>query len=234
MNGCCFYWLGNGPAIKTARGLSLFLGYRRAKLRPSGSRGILPAGALLILTADRPAEWIEQQDGQTLNQREIYGKHVKASYELPADDTHADAHWHAERILNEAINLAGTFPQGPVHINVPLREPLYPKAGESPKPETQIKLIRQWNPQAVLSPEQWVEIREIWEDSPRKLIVAGQHPYHPELIEVLRQIQTELGIAVVGDIITNLHSLPDACRYADAFLMRTDEKAGGKASGLIY
>ena len=32
---------------------------------------------LLVLTADRPPEWIHQYDGQTIFQTEIYGKHVK-------------------------------------------------------------------------------------------------------------------------------------------------------------
>src|SRR5688572_24897224 len=32
---------------------------------------------LIIMTADRPAEWIGQHDGQTIHQVEIFGKHVK-------------------------------------------------------------------------------------------------------------------------------------------------------------
>ena len=32
---------------------------------------------LLVLTADRPPEWVDQWDGQTIFQEEVYGKHVK-------------------------------------------------------------------------------------------------------------------------------------------------------------
>ena len=38
---------------------------------------------LIVITADRPPEWIDQLDGQTIRQREIYGRHIKGSFELP-------------------------------------------------------------------------------------------------------------------------------------------------------
>ncbi len=177
---------------------------------------------LLVLTADRPPEWIEQQDGQTLNQREVYGKHVKASYQLPTDYVHPDAAWQAERIINEAINLASQYPKGPVHINVPLREPLYPAPDEAVT-FGPVRIIEQLPAQRILSPDQWVTLREMWEDSDRRLIVVGQHGYSEELLTVLRQMQAEMQIPVVGDVISNVHPLPDACRYADALLMRQDE-----------
>lgn len=78
---------------------------------------------LLILTADRPPELVGNQDGQTIFQQEIYGRHVKASYQLPDTYTaHTKDHIHA---LKAALHNA-VFPDaGPVHVNVPLREPLY-------------------------------------------------------------------------------------------------------------
>ena len=81
---------------------------------------------LLVLTADRPPEWIDQLDGQTIRQNNIYGKHVKESYTLPVDLSHKDAIWHVGRIVSEAINLSKTYPFAPVHINAPFREPFYP------------------------------------------------------------------------------------------------------------
>ena len=46
---------------------------------------------LLVLTADRPKEWIDQWDGQTIRQTNLYGNHVKKSYELPEDYSHPDS-----------------------------------------------------------------------------------------------------------------------------------------------
>jgi len=85
---------------------------------------------LLIFTADRPKEWIDQYDGQTIRQENIFGVHVKKSFSLPEDYQHTDAVWYIHRTINEAINLASEYPKGPVHVNIPLREPLYPTKGE--------------------------------------------------------------------------------------------------------
>ncbi|MEZ4903380.1 MAG: thiamine pyrophosphate-binding protein [Spirosomataceae bacterium] len=133
------------PAIKTkvipdervagfiALGMAQYSGQTVALVCTSGSAAYNLAPAvveaffqevpLLIFTADRPKEWIHQQDGQTIYQNELYGKHVKKSYELPADYTHPDTDWYIQRVLNEAINLAQSATKGPVHINVPIREP---------------------------------------------------------------------------------------------------------------
>ncbi|MDO1447660.1 2-succinyl-5-enolpyruvyl-6-hydroxy-3-cyclohexene-1-carboxylic-acid synthase [Rhodocytophaga aerolata] len=175
---------------------------------------------LLVLTADRPSEWIEQQDGQTIRQREVYGKHVKASFELPVAFTHPDAEWHTYRIINEALTIAQTYPFGPVHINVPLREPLYPSAGEEVVFDKTVRIIQPFKPEQILTVDQWIQIREQWEDADRKLIVAGQYPYQAPLAHVLKQLQTELEVPIIADIISNLHTLPDVIRYQDMLLMQ--------------
>ena len=94
---------------------------------------------LIILTADRPGEWIDQADGQTIRQREIYRNYIKQSFELPTETILISDLWHFNRSVNEAMNTALLEPQGPVHLNIPLREPLYtPLPGVSPE----LRLIR--------------------------------------------------------------------------------------------
>ncbi|MBC8082789.1 MAG: 2-succinyl-5-enolpyruvyl-6-hydroxy-3-cyclohexene-1-carboxylic-acid synthase, partial [Hymenobacter sp.] len=95
---------------------------------------------LVIFTADRPPEWIDQLDGQTVRQHNLYGAHAKGAFEFPVDTSHADAKWHSARLINEAINLAQAAPAGPVQVNVPLREPFYPKAGEEIRYEQDVKI----------------------------------------------------------------------------------------------
>src|SRR6478609_1493072 len=43
---------------------------------------------MIVFTADRPSEWIDQLDGQTIRQKNIYGQHVKKSFDLPQDHDH--------------------------------------------------------------------------------------------------------------------------------------------------
>src|SRR5690606_12542323 len=86
---------------------------------------------LLVLTADRPPEWIDQLDGQTIRQEQVYGQHIKRSFSFPVVLEHPDAVWHTERMVSEALNESVAFPAGPVHINVPLRDPFYPTQDEA-------------------------------------------------------------------------------------------------------
>ncbi|MBJ6111339.1 2-succinyl-5-enolpyruvyl-6-hydroxy-3-cyclohexene-1-carboxylic-acid synthase [Hymenobacter sp. BT523] len=195
------------------------LGIAQATRRPvvlvctSGSAGLnyAPAVAeaffqqvpLLVLTADRPPEWIDQLDGQTIRQQNLYGRHAKGAFEWPVDTAHADAKWHAERLVNEAINLAGTYPAGPVQVNVPLREPFYPKAGEEAHYEQDVKIIRDTDYSTLNTGPLPGLLHEILAAG-RVLIVAGQHPVDAKLEAALRRLAAAHGIPVVADVIANV------------------------------
>ena len=80
---------------------------------------------LLVISADRPSEWIDQDDSQTIQQQGALCNFVKKSFQLPTAITCNEDRWYTNRLVNEAINLSQHGRKGPVHINVPLREPLY-------------------------------------------------------------------------------------------------------------
>lgn len=178
---------------------------------------------LLVLTADRPQEWIDQQDGQAIRQNEIFGKHVKASYQFPSDFVHADSVWMAERIINEAINLAQTFPFGPVHINIPIREPFYPTQEETVKYDKNLKIIEQLKTEKIVPKTKWQEILSTWEKYERKLIVVGQDYLQPQLLKHLQNLVSDFHIPIVGDLISNTHTLKQSIRFQDIFLMNSDQ-----------
>ncbi|MEL6557705.1 MAG: 2-succinyl-5-enolpyruvyl-6-hydroxy-3-cyclohexene-1-carboxylic-acid synthase [Bacteroidota bacterium] len=175
---------------------------------------------LIILTADRPKEWVGQQDGQTIQQFEIYNKHVKHSYELPADYAHDDSYWHINRIMNEAINLSEQEPKGPVHVNVPFREPFYLNSDELPAFSEKIRVIKTY--QADSGAELEYYSRKI-ADFSKVLVVPGQVPYNPELIQALEKFREKTNCTVIADIISNLHELPESIRHHDLFI---DHKKG--------
>ncbi|MCE7039318.1 2-succinyl-5-enolpyruvyl-6-hydroxy-3-cyclohexene-1-carboxylic-acid synthase [Dyadobacter sp. CY312] len=159
---------------------------------------------LLVLTADRPKEWTHQFDGQTIYQTEIYGKHVKKFFEFPSDYAHSDAIWAINRISNEAVNLAGNLPFGPVHINVPIREPFYPLDTDSLLAPTNLRITVQTVPEPALTIDDWNVLLDEWDDSGRILIVGGQHQRCEKLNHALSKITEELDVPVVADSIANL------------------------------
>lgn len=79
---------------------------------------------LLVITADRPHELREVGAPQAINQQNLYGEHVKWSVDFPIPDGAKQTLPFIERHLARAINIAITAPMGPVHVNVPFREPL--------------------------------------------------------------------------------------------------------------
>lgn len=179
---------------------------------------------LLVFTADRPAEWIAQQDGQTIYQTDLFGKHVKKSYNVPQQYDHADDRWAIDRIVNEAINLAHAEPAGPVHINVPLREPLYPAAGESIVFSDALRIVHETHVPTTLTDDIKIALLKEWTRYHRILLVGGQQRLDETLRTSLQSFSQQHSIPVIGDVISNLHALDNTVRRVDLFLGQAPEK----------
>lgn len=80
---------------------------------------------LLVITADRPEEWVDQGEGQAIRQHGVLALHMKRSVQLPRITSDELARWHCGRLINEAIDETLLPVPGPVHVNVPFAEPLY-------------------------------------------------------------------------------------------------------------
>ena len=81
---------------------------------------------LVVLTADRPAELRDRGAPQTIDQDHLYGRMAKWFAELPLFDGDAATAAHVRSIAGRAVATAIAGPAGPVHLNVPFREPLLP------------------------------------------------------------------------------------------------------------
>jgi 2-succinyl-5-enolpyruvyl-6-hydroxy-3-cyclohexene-1-carboxylate synthase len=153
---------------------------------------------LIAVTADRPPEWIDQQDNQTIRQPGIYASNSKACFTFPVEVRSEAEKWYAHRIANEAYNLAVSGRQGPVHINIPLREPLYE---EIPDPG-EITCITMTGTEVFGDPGHYYE--KIWKEAQHILIVAGQQAHNPKLSQLLEHIAGDSRVCLIGEPLANL------------------------------
>lgn len=212
-----FIALGMAQQIDSPVVLICTSGSAAYNFAPAVSEAFFQQIPLLVLTADRPKEWQHQYDGQTIYQTGIFGQHVKRSFEVSPDYQHSDVQWAINRIMNEAINLASVAPNGPVHINVPVREPFYPTSQEDFRTSQEVRIIKRQENETIWPQNVWEELLDEWENAPKILIAGGQGKPDAALNAVLGRITEEWQIPVLGDCIANL-SGNEFIRHHDLFL----------------
>ena len=125
------------------------LGFAKASGQPvallctSGTAGanFLPAVAeaaqsrvpLIVLTADRPPELRAWGAPQTMEQRTLYEGFTRWSEEAPCPSERGAEIAYARALARRAVIEATGFKPGPVHLNLPFREPLLPASIDAPE-----------------------------------------------------------------------------------------------------
>ena len=117
-----FTALGMAVALEKPVAIVCTSGTAVLNLYPAITEAYYSQIPLLVITADRPTEWIDQWDGQCIRQTNIFEKHILGSFTFNPLNPNFN--------FNEAIGLCSFPKKGPVHINVPLAEPLYEAKNE--------------------------------------------------------------------------------------------------------
>ncbi|MDO9152169.1 MAG: 2-succinyl-5-enolpyruvyl-6-hydroxy-3-cyclohexene-1-carboxylic-acid synthase [Paludibacter sp.] len=156
---------------------------------------------LLVFTADRPAELIDQADGQTLRQTDIYANYIKASFSLPLETVQEEDLQFTDRLISQAIDTAVSFPQGPVHINVPLREPVYTSL---PETHSHPKIIKTVASRVQPTQETLENLQKSWVSFKRKMVVVGVNPKNEKLNALVALLAQEPELVVVAENLSNV------------------------------
>lgn len=95
---------------------------------------------LIVLTADRPAELRDCFAGQTIDQQKLFGDYVRFYHEVALPSAAADMLRYVRQTVGHACDRAIGHHPGPVHLNVPFRDPLAPvsEAGGAPLPDVDV------------------------------------------------------------------------------------------------
>ncbi len=174
---------------------------------------------LFVITADRPPEWIGQQDGQSINQENIYKNYIRKSYTLDGETTDEEKLWYNMRCINEGFAIATQTDPGPVHFNVPLREPLYGlKEAEPFVP----KILASDVTKKHFDESEMKELQNIFATSKKVMILAGQESPDTELKSLLVQLAKNSNTIVLCETTSNIHH-PEFIEYIDRCLVSLNE-----------
>ena len=119
-----FYALGMAQILRHPVAVCVTSGTALLNLLPAAAEAYYQHVPLVVISADRPAMWIDQQDGQTLPQLDALGRFVSKAVSLPEPSTE-DERWYCNRLVNEALLCCQRHGGSPVHLNVPISEPLF-------------------------------------------------------------------------------------------------------------
>jgi 2-succinyl-5-enolpyruvyl-6-hydroxy-3-cyclohexene-1-carboxylate synthase len=157
---------------------------------------------LLLLSADRPPELQDCGANQTIDQVRMFGGHVRAFHPLPPAET--DGRWlgaFAARAVGEAM---GPLP-GPVHINIPLREPLVHGTTATAEAEVIPRVLAEGTPQVSLQAE--AALNKLTAAGPG-VVICGAENLGSAFAAALARLVRRLNVPVFADVLSSLRFRP--------------------------
>jgi 2-succinyl-5-enolpyruvyl-6-hydroxy-3-cyclohexene-1-carboxylate synthase len=212
-----FFALGNALATGEPAVVLCTSGSAAANLHPAVVESDEASVPLIVLTADRPPELRDIGAGQTIDQLKLYGEAVRWFCEVGTHDADDEGLLHFRSVACRAHAVACGDPRpGPVHLNVPWREPLAPVAVEGQvsasdplalqgRGDAPLNQIRPGAPRADVALLDRVAARI--EATPAGLVVAGRQN-DPALAEPVVELAAAAGYPIVAEPTSQLRRGP--------------------------
>jgi len=164
---------------------------------------------MLVITADRPPELKDVGAPQTIDQTKLYGDAVRWFHDPGIADVAASYSWRSLARQSAAYCL-GVSP-GPVHLNLPFREPLVGTAVDLPMASsTRDQLVGHLG----LSRKDYEAVASVLSVQ-QGLIIAGRGCGSAEEISRLASL---LNWPVLADSRSGCQGIPEAVQYFDSIL----------------
>ncbi|HEU4736820.1 MAG TPA: 2-succinyl-5-enolpyruvyl-6-hydroxy-3-cyclohexene-1-carboxylic-acid synthase [Solirubrobacterales bacterium] len=212
-----FFALGAAQATQTPVALLCTSGTAAANYHPAICEADESALPLVVLTADRPPELRGIGAGQTIDQIKLYGSAVRWFCEVGTHEADDDGLLHYRSVACRALAAAKGEPRpGPVHLNLPWREPLAPVAVDAAVTATDPLALegREGRPLTAvtsidLEPSTFLldEVADHIGDAIAGVIVAGRQ-LDPELREPLAHLARASGFPILAEPTSQLRCGP--------------------------
>lgn len=205
----CYIIPDERSAAYFALGMAQYTGQPVAIICTSGTAALnyTPAMAeayyqqlpLVAITADRPPEWVDQMDGQTINQDSIYKNFTVFQAQLPSEALSDSDVWYIKRLVRDGFKLL-INKQKPVHFNVPLREPLYNKIEHTKQTfKVDIKPANR-----VIEPSIYPQLVDEFKKYANVLLVVGMQRPNEPLASSIRELAYSRQVVVLSEYLSNI------------------------------
>ena len=226
-----YYALGYSRGSETPGVLICTSGTAAANYLPAIVEASVEQIPMIVLTADRPPELQQTGANQSINQNQLFGSHVRWFFDpgCPGPEFPASTLFSC---IDQAVHLSRYPLPGPVHLNLPFREPfLLPK---NLKPEEIIEDpdLQSWKAEK----KPWIShplpkisadaklLENFAKNLPEQGILSiGRIP--PASISTVKKLANDLAWPVFTDIASGLRlgpEFPNRISYYDQLLIDSD------------
>jgi 2-succinyl-5-enolpyruvyl-6-hydroxy-3-cyclohexene-1-carboxylate synthase len=220
-----------GMARETRRPVILVCtsGTAAANYMPAVVEASLSRIPLIVITTDRPPEARDCRSPQTIDQVSMFGSHARWSVDLATPVAGLDLDSYYRTIACRAFATAAQMPAGPVHLNLPMREPLIDvseerealaRIGESEfaADESRAPYTRVYPARPALPPDSIGALAPKLRGCDRGLIVCGPAAPSPDAARSIARLAARLNWPVLADPLSGLRvGHHDRSRIVDAY-----------------
>lgn len=195
-----FFAMGMAQQMNVPVGIVCTSGSAALNYYPAVAEAYYQCIPLVVITADRPKEWVDQGDGQTIVQEDVFKNHVRYACQFSEQIGTEDEAWYMRREISIAFSEGTTYWKGPVHMNVSLTEPLYGTSEIVRENLRKIDLVHGDFRLSTRTASACLEGLAL----PKKMVICGQLDPDPVLLEQLKVFANDASVAILVENTSNL------------------------------
>lgn len=208
-----FFALGMAQSKKKPVAVCCTSGTASANYYPAIIEAFYQNIPLVVLTADRPENYVDIFDGQTIRQKNMYSNHIYESYQLSESESEESITQNFLD-LKKALNIC-VLKSGPIHINIPFSEPLYEQTDQ-----IEISFEKLTLPEKNYNSDKYKPLFSTWNNFSKKMILVGMQQPNSELNQLLEKLAEREDTIILTEVTSNLNSskfYPNIDRYMFPF-----------------
>ncbi|GGF00924.1 2-succinyl-5-enolpyruvyl-6-hydroxy-3-cyclohexene-1-carboxylate synthase [Chishuiella changwenlii] len=153
---------------------------------------------IIVLSADRPENLVDNFDGQTIRQQNLFEKHSVHNVQLSESEETDDLTRNmllTKYALMDCINKSA-----PIHINMPFSEPLY-EFVTTPAIEIDNLTVDEKEYQEF----DVIDFMKRWNSSTRKMVLVGLHYPNEEFNQFISKLAEDDSVVILTEVTSNIH-----------------------------